>query len=63
MLDMVMTNGSAMHRHQIYNFTLTDISREENLEGRTYEDQCIQRIHIKGSFADANIKGGLSSKK
>lgn len=30
MLDMVMTNGSAMHKHQIYNFTLTDISMPNN---------------------------------
>lgn len=29
-LDMVMTNGSAMHNHQIYNFTLTDISMPDN---------------------------------
>ena len=26
MFDMVRLNGSAMHKHQIYNFTLTDIS-------------------------------------
>lgn len=29
-LDMVMTNGSAMHKHQIYNFTLTDMSMPDN---------------------------------
>lgn len=28
--DMVRTNGSAMHQHQIYNFTLTEISMPEN---------------------------------
>jgi hypothetical protein len=30
MLDMVLTNGAAMHKHQIYNFTLTDISMPDN---------------------------------
>jgi hypothetical protein len=28
--SMVMTNGSAMHDHRIYNFTLTDISMPNN---------------------------------
>lgn len=28
--DMVMTNGSALHQHQIYNFTLSDISMPDN---------------------------------
>jgi hypothetical protein len=28
--DMVRTNGSSMHQHQIYNFTLTEISMPEN---------------------------------
>ena len=28
--DMVMTNGSAQHDHQIYNFTLTDVSIPDN---------------------------------
>ena len=31
MFDMVMTNASAMHKHQIYNFSLTDISMSEFL--------------------------------
>jgi hypothetical protein len=29
--NMVMTNGSAMHEHRIYNFTLTDMSMPNNL--------------------------------
>ncbi len=29
--NMVMTNGSAMHDHRIYNFTLTDMSMPNNL--------------------------------
>jgi hypothetical protein len=29
--NMVMTNGSAMHDHEIYDFTLTDISMPNNL--------------------------------
>jgi hypothetical protein len=28
--NMVMTNGSAMHEHRIYNFTLTDMSMPNN---------------------------------
>jgi hypothetical protein len=28
--DMVRTNGSAMHKHQIYNFTLTNMSMPDN---------------------------------
>jgi hypothetical protein len=28
--DMVMTNGSAMHDHEIYDFTLTDMSMPNN---------------------------------
>ena len=28
--NMVMTNGSAMHDHKIYNFTLTDVSMPNN---------------------------------
>lgn len=28
--NMVMTNGSAMHDHRIYNFTLTDMSMQNN---------------------------------
>jgi hypothetical protein len=28
--NMVMTNGSAMHDHRIYNFTLTDMSMPDN---------------------------------
>ena len=28
--NMVMTNGSAMHDHRIYNFTLTDMSMPNN---------------------------------
>jgi hypothetical protein len=30
MFDMVMTNGSAMHNHAIYNFTLMDMSMPNN---------------------------------
>jgi len=37
--------------------------REENLETRTFEDKRVQKIHIKGSFADAIVKGALTSKK
>src|SRR5919112_6430837 len=29
-VDMVMTNGSAMHDHEIYDFTLTDMSMPNN---------------------------------
>jgi len=36
--------------------------KEDNPETRTYENQRIQRIHVKGSFADAIIKGALTSK-
>jgi hypothetical protein len=28
--DMVRTNGSALHEHQIYNFTLTEMSMPNN---------------------------------
>ena len=28
--NMVMTNGSAMHDHRIYDFTLTDMSMPNN---------------------------------
>ena len=28
--SMVMTNGSAMHEHRIYDFTLTDMSMPNN---------------------------------
>ena len=28
--NMVMTNGSAMHDHEVYDFTLTDISKPDN---------------------------------
>jgi hypothetical protein len=28
--NMVMTNGSAMHNHEVYDFTLTDISMPDN---------------------------------
>jgi hypothetical protein len=31
MFNMVMLNGSAMHKHQVYNFTLTSISMPNNM--------------------------------
>jgi hypothetical protein len=36
---------------------------EEGLEQRIYQDPSVQTIHVKGSFADAILKGAFSSKK
>lgn len=35
---------------------------EEDLESRTFEDKRVQKIHVKGSLADAILKGALTSK-
>jgi hypothetical protein len=60
--DMVRTNGSAMHQHQIYNFTLTGLSMPNNAtivyNGTTtitMKDGPVQNVPISVTAMDGNV--------
>jgi hypothetical protein len=62
MFDMVMTNGSAMHKHQIYNFTLSNMSMPDNTtmvyNGTatiTMKDGPVPNVPISGTVMEGNV--------
>jgi hypothetical protein len=59
---MVMTNGSAMHKHQIYNFTLTNMSMPDNTtmiyNGTatiTMKDGPVPNVPINATVKEGNV--------
>jgi hypothetical protein len=47
----------------VENIHLNNIEEQEEIETRTYDNPRVQKIHVKGTFADAIKDGVLSAKK
>src|SRR5919112_2867347 len=62
MFNMIMTNGSAMHEHAIYNLTLTEISVPDNktsvFNGTatiTMKNGSVQNVPVSIKILDGNV--------
>lgn len=60
--NMIMTNGSAMHKHSIYNFILTEMSMPDNNTSEfngtatiTMKDVPIQSVPVSIKILDDNV--------